>query len=72
MGKAMTFGDWLRVSRQLNKLTTRQLAEKSNVSAATISRIERNHGATLVNAEKLAQGFGLKLSEVFRTIEGTN
>jgi transcriptional regulator with XRE-family HTH domain len=58
-------GERVRELRQGRGLTLEELAERSGVSRAMISKLERGEkNPTLVVAAKLAEGFGVTLSQL--------
>src|SRR5829696_7269800 len=59
-----TLGERVRELRRRRGLTLEELAERSGVSRAMISKVERGEkNPTLVVAAKLAEGLGITLSE---------
>src|SRR5918998_5028287 len=63
-------GAWVRGLRRERGLTLEELAERSGVSRAMISKVERGEkNPTLVVAAKLAEGLGITLSEFAGTEE---
>lgn len=58
-------GERVRELRRGRRLTLEELAERSGVSRAMISKVERGEkNPTLVVAAKLAEGFGVTLSQL--------
>jgi transcriptional regulator with XRE-family HTH domain len=58
-------GAWVRELRRERRMTLDALAERSGVSRAMISKVERGEkNPTLVVAAKLAEGFGITLSQL--------
>src|ERR671916_3400603 len=58
-------GAWVRGLRRERGLTLEELAERSGVSRAMISKVERGEkNPTLVVAAKLAEGLGITLSQL--------
>lgn len=49
-------------------MSMRDLQARSNVSASTISRIERGYGGSVKTAAKLAAGFGVSLSALLEPV----
>jgi len=66
----MKFGSTLRKLRRDRKLTLSDIARKSGIQMATLSRIENNKmTGSLNNHFELAKALGLKLSELFQEFE---
>src|ERR687895_1616858 len=62
---ASRLGERVRELRRGRGLTLEELAERSGVSRAMISKLERGEkNPTLVVAAKLAEGFGVTLSQL--------
>lgn len=56
--------------RDKRKLTNYQVAQKSNLSPAALSYIERNERRpTLYSLKQIADAIGVKLSDVIRRVE---
>src|ERR687895_583839 len=67
---AGTLGERVRELRRGRGLTLEELAERSEVSRAMISKVERGEkNPTLVVAAKVAEGLGITLSELLGTEE---
>jgi transcriptional regulator with XRE-family HTH domain len=66
-------GARIRSLREGLDLTLRQLAERSGVSAATLSQVERGESSpTLTVASRIADGLELSLSQLLRLDEGNH
>jgi transcriptional regulator with XRE-family HTH domain len=64
------FGARVRALREAGGLSLRELAARSGVSAPMLSQVERGETSpTLAVAERIAQGLGLRLSELLRLDE---
>lgn len=61
----------LLVEERLNRnLTNYQIAQKSNISDAALSYIERNERRpTLYTLKQIADAIGVKLSDIIRRVE---
>lgn|GEM_PF-22016 len=69
-GVAGGFGARVRSLRQASRLSLRELAERSGVSAPMLSQVERGETSpTLTVAQRIAAGLGLSLSQVLRLDE---
>lgn len=56
--------------RDKRKLTNYQVAQKSNLSPAALSYIERNERRpTLYSLKQIADAIGVKLSDIIRRVE---
>lgn len=65
-----TFGARVRALREASRLSLRELAERSGVSAPMLSQVERGETSpTLSVAARIANGLGLSLSQVLRIDE---
>lgn len=63
-------GARIRALRETAGFSLRDLAERSGVSATTLSQVERgNSSPTLTVAERIASGLGLSLSQLLRLDE---
>jgi transcriptional regulator with XRE-family HTH domain len=68
---ATTVGPRIRALRVARDLSLRDLADRSGVSAPMLSQVERGETSpTLAVAGKIAEGFGLSLSQLLRLDEG--
>ncbi len=64
-------GPRVRALREATGLSLRDLAERSGVSAPMLSQVERGETSpTLQIASRIAQGLGLRLSQLLRLDEG--
>ncbi len=64
-------GGRVRILREGMDLSLRELAERSGVSAATLSQVERGESSpTLTVAARIADGLELTLSQLLRLDEG--
>ena len=64
-GVRIDFGVRVRLERKRIGLTIEDLAKRSGVSTAALSKIERGErNPTLQNALKIAEGFGITLSDL--------
>lgn len=64
-------GPRVRALREAMSLSLRELSERSGVSAATLSQVERGESSpTLVVATRIADGLELTLSQLLRLDEG--
>ena len=62
-----TFGKNISKLRKTQKLSQEQLADKSGLHRTHIGMIERaERNITLQNIEKLANGLGVEIDELFR------
>ena len=67
----LTFGKSLKVIRQRRKISLRGISDLSGVQIATLSRMESNKMVgTLRNYVNISRALGLKLSELFKELEG--
>lgn len=67
MNATKTFQSWLLKARKKSKLSYNGLADKSNVSSATIHALEHGEGSpSLDTAEKLAKALGTSLEAAVR------
>jgi len=67
---AVVVGQRVRILRQDQGLSLRELAQRSSVSAPMLSQVERGTTSpTLAVAEKIADGLGLTLSQLLRLDE---
>ena len=65
------FGTRVRALRDAMDLSLRDLAERSGVSAPTLSQVERGETSpTIAVAERIADGLELSLSQLLRLDEG--
>ena len=60
MSEFRTVGLYVRFQRQLHEWSLRDLADRADVAAATLSRIERGHDFAFSNLEKIAAAFGME------------
>jgi XRE family transcriptional regulator, regulator of sulfur utilization len=68
---AATVGPRIRALRVARDLSLRELADRSGVSAPMLSQVERGETSpTLAVAGRIAEGFGLSLSQLLRLDEG--
>ena len=66
----MEIGSRLRALRKGEHLSLEQLAEKSGVALATLSRIENGKGSgTFRTHQKIAQALGLSLPDLYKDLE---
>jgi transcriptional regulator with XRE-family HTH domain len=67
----MATGVRIRALREAMDLSLRDLAERTGVSAPTLSQVERGETSpTLATAERIAAGLDLSLSQLLRLDEG--
>lgn len=66
-GNGLGVGARIRTVRDAMGLSLRDLSERSDVSAAMISQVEREQTSpTIAVAERMAQGLGINLSQLLR------
>ena len=64
-----SFGQRLRTLRKERRLSLEQVAEKSSVALATLSRIENGKGSgTFKTHQRIAEAFGLSLPELYKDL----
>ena len=67
----MELGETLRKLREERHWTQDELADRANITAANISRIENGkHGPSVQLLESLAHAFGLKVYQLIALAEG--
>jgi transcriptional regulator with XRE-family HTH domain len=67
----MDFGEWIRLLRKEQKLDLQSLAERSNVEASTISRLENARTQiTLQTAIRLCEGLGMTVEDLLQVVYG--
>jgi transcriptional regulator with XRE-family HTH domain len=57
----MNAGDYIRLTRERQNLSLRQLAKKSGVPFATIARMESNKDAMFSSVVRVADALGISL-----------
>ena len=66
----MEFGKKIRTLRKEHGLSLEQLAGKSRVALATLSRIENGKGeGTFRTHQRIAEAFGIQLTEMYRGLQ---
>ena len=66
----MEFGKKIRALRKEHGLSLEQLAAKSGVALATLSRIENSKGeGTFRTHQRIAEAFGIQLTEMYKGLQ---
>ena len=66
----MEFGKKVRMLRKERGLSLEQLATRSRIALATLSRIENGKGSgTFRTHQRIAEAFGIQLTEMYRNLE---
>ena len=63
---AKMFGKHVKMLRKQHELSQSELAGRAELEKTAIQRIERGYNSTLKTLRKLAKGFGISLSDLFK------